>query len=338
MPPTELTSRLAVVITNWHSEFETREKGLETHYDTISLRQRMAEEEAQIDKSLHETCEKFDALLELLDKEHVVMRSGENLNQENYPKIEELSQIIYEEAMLALRLQRDFDAFRKLKGIEAPSDSLKRKARLHFILAEYYIATGIRTDPFIKDMSARAEYEKVINEGKELYDILKEQGNGILTRARTAHDIAASYKRLFDLFEESDKSDVYGYMIKENTEIRIHPWIKEARRWYYIMFDISHELEGRFEAKDIFHTNYEFKRYLRDIEELEVGCTFQQYTVDKSQQVKREGIGLEPLKYFECFKTGETCKHRNGNKCRHLEGQREQENALIRVEVVRNLF
>ncbi|MBW2977647.1 hypothetical protein KY331_02270 [Candidatus Woesearchaeota archaeon] len=337
MPPIEVTSRLANAISRWHAEFESRGKDLEQSFaDTSSAEQRMIEEEKQIEEGIHITHKNFDELLDLLDKEHVVLPSGENLTEENYPKIDQFGGATYGGAMLSLRLQRDIDDFRRWKGIDIPLDSLKRKTRLHFMLAEFYIATGLRIDPCIKDMSARAEYEKVIKEGKKLYEILKEQGNGVLTRARLAHDIGASYKRLFDLFSETEKAEKYGYFIREDGREKRHELIRDARDWYYRMFDLSHELEGKFTTVDLFHTEYEFKRYLRDIGELDVGCVFQRYMTEKLPEPDPE-TEEEYANYFDCFKTGETCQYNDG-RCRCLEGKREQGNALARVEVIRNIL
>ena len=299
MPPIEVTSRLATAIIRWHSEFEHRERDLEQHFaDTANTEQRIQEEEAQIEENIHKTHQNFDELLNLLDKEHVVLPSGKNLTEENYPKIDQSGGTIYEEAMLSLRLQRDIDNFRRSKGIEIPLDSLKRKTRLHFILAEFYIATGLRTDPCIEDMSARAEYEKVTVEGEQLYKELERQGNGIATRVRVAHDIGASYKRLFDLFEKIEDHENIDY-----NEIE-HELIKNAREWYHKMFDIANRSEN-FDAREIFSTAYEFNRYHRDIKELEVGCSFQ--VKDKNRPV------------FRC-QNPYKCFHENRRYCYYLHG------------------
>ncbi|GAF95934.1 unnamed protein product, partial [marine sediment metagenome] len=161
--------------------------------------------------------------------------------------------------------------------------------------------------------------------------------NGILTRARVAHDVGASYKRLFDLYLEAEKTEKYGYVMQEKGIKRRHDLIRQARKWYYRMFDLSHELEGRFTLKDIFPTEYEFKRYLRDIEELEVGCVFQRYVTEESTEKDPETGREIPIEYFDCFKTGEDCNHKDG-RCRYLEGKKEHGNALARVQVIRNLF
>ena len=163
---TQILRTIETEFNRWDTEFESRER---TFIDTENIKKKLKDEEEQIAKSLDETVGKFNDLLDLLDKEHVVFPSGTNLNEDNYEKIVDLSKIIYEESMLALHLTKDFDLSMKEKVgyLSKPLiiDSLKKKIKAHFILAELYIALGVRIDPSLEDRSAKAEYEKVIAEG-----------------------------------------------------------------------------------------------------------------------------------------------------------------------------
>ena len=113
---TQVILKIESVFDKWDAEFEKREEDLKQHFaDTLSLDQRLNEQAEKIESSLEQTSEKFDTLLNLLDKEHVIFPSGENLNEKNYEKIIGLSKFIYEEAMLALHLIKDYDALRKFR-------------------------------------------------------------------------------------------------------------------------------------------------------------------------------------------------------------------------------
>ena len=335
---TQTVRTIEAEFNRWDTEFEARER---TFIDTADIQKKLQDEQEQIAKSLDETVEKFNELLDLLDKEHVVFPSGTNLNQENYEKIVDLSKIIYEEAMLTLHLTKDFDLSVKEKvGFSIQSiinDSLKKKIKAHFILAELYTALGVRTDPSLEDRSAKAEYEKVIAEGEQLYGELKHEGEDCLKRIRLSHNIAASYKRIFDLFEEAQRSEKYGYVKGSKGAEKRHDLIKKARDWYAEMFDIQNTNPNTFfETAKIFPTEYEFKRYQHDIEELKAGCFFQNYAV-KPEDDPETGKKVAH-KFFKCSKLGEPCKHYQDRHCIHLEGTRDHANTIARVEIKRNLF
>lgn len=317
MTAVELQTMLESAINRWDAEFEEKERSLEKHFaDTGDIDKRVKEEEAEIERSLNETNEKFNTLLNLLEKDQVVAPIGEHLDKGDYPKIVGLSKTIYDSAMRTLRLTRDFDAFRKLKGRPIPLDSLKRKVRAHFTLAELYVALGVRIDPSIEDKSARAEYEKVITEGEQLYKELEKQGNSHIDRLRLAHDIAASYKRLFDLYLEAEKSEEYGF-VKDGKER--HELITKARKWYHKMFDIANRVETftSEDAKKLFPTSYEFNRYLADIKELEAGCVFQ--------------VKAKRRPFFKC-KNPFNCFHEDNRFCYYLHGTEDHRKNLERAE------
>ncbi len=155
-------------------------------------------------------------------------------------------------------------------------------------------------------------------------------------KARLAHKIGASYKRLFDLYEEAEKSEKYGYVVVGGSEKK-HDLIKKARDWYIEMFDIQNTNPNTFfETEKIFPTEYEFKRYLHDIEELNAGCFFQNYAI---KPVDDPETGRPTAhKFFKCSKQGEPCKHYQDEHCTHLEGTREHGNIIARVEVKRGIF
>jgi len=335
---TQTVRTIEAELNRWDAEFEARER---TFLDTTNIRKKLQDEEEQITKSLDETVEKFNELLDLLDKEHVVFPSGTNLNQENYGKIVDLSKIIYEEAMLALHLTKDFNLSLKEKVgfLSKPLiiDSLKKKIKSHFILAELYTALGVRIDPSLEDRSAKAEYEKVITEGEQLYGELENQEEDCPKRIRLSHNIAASYKRLFDLFEEAERSEKYGYVKSDKGAEKRHDLIKKARDWYAEMFDIQNTNPNTFfETAKIFSTEYEFKRYMHDIEELRAGCFFQNYAIKPIDDTK---TGKKVAhKFFKCSKQGEICRHYQEGNCTHLEATKDHKNIIARVEIKRNLI
>lgn len=304
MPPIELRKTIEDKFNRWDAEFKEREQGF---LDTQDLKERLKQEKEQINRSLDETVAKFDELLNLLDKEHVIFPSGENLNECNYQKIVELSRVIYEEAMLALHLTRDHDflehpELRVLKDSPElnkfiPLPSLKKKVKAHFILAELYAALGVRLDTELDDKSAIKEYKTVIDEGKILFKRLQKEGNGQLENSLVgaAYNVGASYKRLFDLFVEAEKKDKERYgkvTITKGERSVLHDYVKESREWYNDMFDIAHKKTKTLDLNKVFNTEYEFKSYLNDINGLNVGCIFQSCVGDN----------------FECSKEGEDCK------------------------------
>ena len=340
MAPRGIRKKSVFSFDKWDKEYEQRAKSF---LETEDVKKRIEQEEEQINKSLDETVAKFDLFLNLLDKEHVIVPSGENLDPENYGKITDLSRIIYKEAMLALHLTRDHDLLKNSRLIalkDSPElnkyisiDSLKKKVKAHFILAELYASLGVRTDPTIEDRSERVEYEKVIEEGKLLFERLRT--DDYFSQIRLAHDIGASYKRLFDLFvEEEKKSDKNYGKIAKGKSFGFHDYIKYSQKWYNEMFDIQNGNPSiSFDPKKIFHTEYEFNRYLHDIEDLiGVGCVFQNYTTKQNLGEK------EPQKFFTCSKGGKNCKYNKNNSCTYSQKSPNYHEGLIaRVELMRNL-
>jgi len=317
MTAAKLQSRLEAAIGRWDAEFEEREARLEKHFaDTTDFDRRMQEESAEIEQSLAEANARFDMLLNLLGKEHVTHPFGE-IDERDFPRIEELGEFIYPTAMRSLRLTRDFDAFRQLRGIEVPLDSLKRKVRIHFLLAEWYVALGIRLDPSLEDKSAKAEYLKVIKEGEPLFRALEEQGNALVKRLRVAHNVAASYKRLYDLYEEAEKSERYGF--HGDSEER-HELIEKAREWYHKTFDIAN-ITKSLDVRTVFSTAYEFRRYLKDIEELEAGCVFQ--------------LLYEDREAFRCNSPYQCPRKHTTGSCYHIHGTETHKDNRLRIRMKR---
>ena len=306
-------TRLRTTIEEAFDEFdqELREKE-RSILDTQNLVERIRKEKEQINRSLDETVSKFDELLNLLDKEHVVFPSKENLTESNYERILELSRVIYKESMLTLHLTRDQDLtenpkLKELRGTPEinkyiPIESLKRKVKAHFILAELYAALGVRTSPHLKDRSAIKEYEKVIDEGKILFKRLGREKDEFLENSliSIAYNLGASYKRLFDLFVEAEKKDdsKYGKVTKGERSV-LHDYVKSSREWYNEMFDSAHRGDSIL-LNQVFHTEYEFKRYLHDINQLKLGCIFQR--INSKDDSKEESA-----QYFQCSKKGEYC-------------------------------
>jgi hypothetical protein len=358
MPPTELRKTIEDEFDSWDTEFQQRKQ---TFLDTQNLRERLRQEKEQISRSLDETVAKFDELLNLLDKEHVIFPSGENLNECNYQKILELSRVIYEESMFALHLTRDHDFIEnpQLRALKdnpelnkfIPISSLKRKVKAHFILAELYAALGVRIDPELEDRCAIKEYRTVIEEGKMLFKRLQKKGNGFLENSlvSSAYNVGASYKRLFDLFVEAEEKDPkkYGRVTTGERSV-LHDYVKYSKEWYDQMFDIVQESKDPLNLEKVFHTDYEFKRYLHDIECLNLGCIFQSYqseTLYWSPERKRDEKDLETedpkeAKFFTCSKTGMPCEHNNteGNYCSYPKDTIYYGGLIARVEIMRDLF
>ncbi|MBW2966083.1 hypothetical protein KY342_03190 [Candidatus Woesearchaeota archaeon] len=339
MPPIKLRERITLALNELDKEFEQREKPF---LETTNLKERIKQEEEQIDKSLDEAVPTFDELLNLLDKEHVIIPSGKNLNLEKSDKIINSARIIYVRIMIALHLTRDHDLIQnpKLRALKdnpelnkyIPIQSLKKKVKAHFICAELYAALGVRIDPTIEDRSERVEYEKVIEEGKLLFKRLKT--DDYFSKIRLAHDIGASYKRLFDLFVEEEKKSEERYgKIAKGESFALHDYIRYSKKWYNEMFDIQNiNPDIFFDSKKIFHTEYEFNRYLHDIEDLNgVGCGFQNYTI---KEISEE----EPQKFFTCSKGGKNCKYNKKDSCTYSqENTTYYEGLIARVELMREL-
>jgi len=82
MTPSDLKQTLESRFKEWDLELEQEEDSfLAKHPDAA---ERIITEEEITDHCLEETRKKFDQLLDLLDKEHVDVPSGNNLNSGNY--------------------------------------------------------------------------------------------------------------------------------------------------------------------------------------------------------------------------------------------------------------
>lgn len=312
----ELRRKIELELDGWDREFGQREQSF---LDTSDTEKRLKEEEEQINKSLDEIVSKFDELLNIMGKKKVEDEIEEKFDSATQDKIIGLGRIIYEEAMLALHLTRDHDILKDRRLIPLkdnpeelnkyiPIDSLKKKVKAHFILAELYSALKVRLDPEINDRSASAEYKKVISEGKLLYERLKKDKDH-LERMKVAYEVGASHKRLFDLFvDDKEKSGKKYGAVKKGDSFETDPDFQQAKNWYNKMFDIQNENPDIFfDSQEIFHTEYEFGRYLKDIEVLKgVGCAFQTY--------KKREVNNEVCKYLQCSKKGKECSHNRFEK------------------------
>jgi hypothetical protein len=266
---------------------------------------RKTEEEILLRHNFEETRKNFDTLLDILDKDHVTDKNGDHVNSEDQETVVDLSVKIYQKAMTSLHLSRGLLKFISPELTDKLNDTkqdisdylslaqLKRKVDAHFILGELYAATGVRMDPKRADRSARVEYEKVIQEGEDLFKKLgkAESDEERMFRARLAYKIGASYKRLYDLFVNTSNGDgkesLYGLCPEKKTR---HDYFKKARHWFHTLNDEKLEV-GETEMR-LFATNYEFRRYLRDCSELGVACVF----------IKLKGLA------FNCSKiVGEQC-------------------------------
>lgn len=320
MAPRELARRIEDAFEEFDRlETEEYHRFIEDHANA-KKETRICDEEIKIDHCLEETRASLNDLLNLLEKEHITSIDPETLDPEKYDSILNLSKTIYIDATLALHLQRehDFEQDKPLRGLQEKIDgmnqnvkkemgtaylqripvmSLAHKVKAHFILAELYTALGVRMDPEKTDKSARADYEKVIQEGEELYERLQDESDSL--KIILAHDIATSYKRLFDLFTQDEQGKEYGRM---DSDGKFHEYIIEARKLYHKMFEKNQKHD--FPTQKIIPTTYELTRYLRDIEKLDIECAFQKLTGDETE--------------FTCNTYEEkNCNHNQEGTCRY---------------------
>ncbi|MBW2996443.1 hypothetical protein KY332_04025 [Candidatus Woesearchaeota archaeon] len=326
MTPIELAEQIERDFNSWVAEIDKEEKSIS---QIFTLEDKIAKAEEYLNHSLPETRENFDSLLNLLDRERVYVPEGKELTPESYSKAKPLVKSIYKEASKTISITKDKDLIEKpeIQGLNEYDanklislKSLKTIVKARFLLAELYTALGIRLDPALKSRSASAEYRKVIEEGEELYERLEQVDNAKILKIRLAHDIGAAYKRRYDLFFDSDKkidSDRYGIIETETnpnkTKPTMHDDVKNSRKWYWKMFDATQQNPGEFNSSEIFSTEYEFRRYSADVEDLKVGCVFQK---------------LESSKFL-CSKQELTCTDREGSTCYHLRRNKKEYDSVL---------
>ncbi len=333
MTPIELAKDIESDFEVWAEEITQEEKPI---LETAGLEAKLAKEDIEIAHSLETTRASFDALLNSLDREHVYVPEGQELNKAQYILVRDLVKEVYKGASKIIDLTKDHDLSENPSLLDLPESeadkhislkSLKTKVKAHFILAELYTTLGIKLNPESTSRSAKADYDKVIEEGEKLYSRLSEMENGKLLKLRLAHDIGSAYKRRYDLFFDSDKkidSDRYG-MIETETDPKkeskpiLHPEIRKSREWYWKLFDKTQTRKEPFDSTEIFPTEYEFRRYLKDIEKIkEVGCAFQKYILDE----------------FDCSKSHGDCEYKKQDSCLYLRNEPELEDILFRAKCV----
>jgi hypothetical protein len=303
----------------------------------------------EVAKWLTEAREGLDGLLKLLQTNNVVVVNEENLGEDNREEVVELASKIYTAAKLALHIRHDADEVlkdfnRKRKGVTsndkyiAKVHSLTQSIKSHFILTEVYTALGVRFDLTIKN------YNAVIEEGKELYRKLKNfaENNGkpatfYMMMITLAHDIGAAYKRKYDL--ENPNTNHYGYdqvgikshheyqtdkngneslVEKQDPLVKVNGEYMKARKWFHTMSDLMqiHDLQ---DISSIFHTQYEFDRYLEDIYQLKVACIY-------------SGVKGEALICNAPDRFAEGCDYNEEGVCDLVVGVRNRGNEVARIE------
>jgi len=276
-------------------------------------------EKEEISHFLQETREKFNELIVVISPEGTVTPA-------NRVKAIGLSRDIYIDLMLSLHLTRDLDlrnpeVRRKLLGglsLEkaTPPDSLYKKIKAHFIEGELYFVLDVRTSTELKDRSAFAGFNKVIDEGMILYDHFvadpKKNVKKFLDTIKLVRDIATAYARLSSLY------------FREGKDEKAQTAKAQAHGWYGIMFGLNNSNHVPCDVSQVFSSKEMFLRYLTDIHSMESFCVFQYEQNGAMVCIKTDGSPQN------------LCKYRIGNRCSYT--PIEQEDIVTRAHEAREDF
>lgn len=236
-------------------------------------------------------------------REIAVLDDGQRSDKHDRERVIGLAQQVYEPAAVAAAMRHDADGL--LAHLLRPSSSdvyvrnrrrsLLQHVEAHFILAELYTILQIRKEAAVE------EYKLVIEKGETLYQTLVRQtkkmadGNEKIPdryyafMMLAAHDVAAAYKRKYDL--ENPRPDRYGLHqekvklpvarfdegrlgVSEGERLVMSKDYKSAVEWYCRMWDV---VMDHFSEKtpELFGTTHEFSRYLNDLDQLGIrACVF----------------------------------------------------------------
>ncbi len=245
---------------------------------------------------------------------------GQNVqvDEKNVDGIANIALQIYEDSLMAMHLERNIqlleDPTLRKKDPEiydinqaASVKTLKQKIRAHFTVAELLTALKVR----IKSQEPRSpigEYVKVVQEGAIMDDKLYDNGKYPLIRVRLALDIGTSYKRLYDL----DKNEMNPHKTRANMLV-------EAKSWLWRMFDIN--IHNKYPIERVLPTEYEFKRYIKDVKDSGVGCVFMNYNQDQT---------------FGCGKKASAqgaCQYNSNEYCNiHADDKNARKDLLVRAK------
>lgn len=256
---------------------QKEQKGL--HFERLKEdERRKAKENARKDmnRNFEDTRVLCGDLLKLLGKEYVIAANSKILTPEEEQKAMEISEQLYWKIMVALKISRHLVSSKNpsLRGKEEDHDKdfssetplyiLERKIAAHFLAGNICTSLGVRTDPNKKDLSARAEYEKVISEGQTVYMALllsEDQTIRELRRKlRVAQNIAASYLKLYHLLGDEEMKE-------------------KARRWYekFLLKDYRQFKRQTKRPAGLFKTGFGLRGYIEDISELgNIECAFKE--------------------------------------------------------------
>lgn len=263
----------------------------------IRMRDESTQTKISIENELSKHClentrKNFDEILRVLKISYV----GEpaTLPDRAFKDVLPLALEIYKDGLLSVHLEREIEYMKRPELKELPPElvnlaevssvkTLKQKIKAHFIIGELMYALGVRVDKS-GERTPKAEYAKVVQEGEALDDKLEKFEHDeiyYLTRIRLCHDVGIAYKRLYDIAYDSNH-------------------IKEAKTWLWKMFDINTYAKGKFDLVQVMLTGHEFKRYIKEVKELSLGCVFMRHNKEDA---------------FECVKTSNLCSYKKGAVC-----------------------
>ena len=236
-------------------------------------------------------------------REITVLDDGQLTDKQDRERVIGLAQQVYEPAAVAAAMRHDADELLDRLFRPSPSEvyvrnrrrSLLQHVEAHFILAELYTVLQIRKEAAVE------EYKLVIEKGEALYQKLvrrtKRMADGnekipdryYAFMMLAAHDVAAAYKRKYDL--ENPRPDKYGLHqekvklpvarfdgwslgVSEGERLVMSKDYKSAVEWYCRMWDV---VTRHFSEKtpELFGTAHEFDRYLKDLDQLGIrACVF----------------------------------------------------------------
>jgi hypothetical protein len=333
-----LQQRIEESFDSWDSEFEKKENKFWSSIDALAVDEHKKISQKSIEHNFEETRHMFDKLLKLLEKDHVISPNGTKVSPENEDYLIGLSMKIYNKTMTSLRLARHLIGLSHPEAAEMIRDSykdvsektpfnlLRRKVDAHFILAELYAALDVRTNLSLADKSVRAEYMKVAAEGEIAYNTLGNSKEDLIMKMRMAYKIGASYKRIYDMFlrplaeqlnkscTDPEQSARLRYGLQPSLKAKsLHKYIREAREWYHKLFEAKAQLDGK---AFLFATDYEFRRYLTDIQDLEIECAFQ--------------VPLMKGTLINCSKSiGSKCPYQEHRQCSYMKGNKKRCEEII---------
>ncbi|MBW3016902.1 hypothetical protein KY316_00895, partial [Candidatus Woesearchaeota archaeon] len=264
--------------------------------DSVSTKISIEEELAK--HCLENTRKQFDELTKRLNLDYIGQHVEVSDNAAEFAL--SAAPTIYKEGLLAIHLSSEALMLKrpKLRGLEANTfdlyevmdvKTLKQKIKAHFMLGELMYALQVRVSRE-GPRTPRAEYEKVTEEGAVLDERLERNERFSLIRIRLCHDVGAAHKRLYELSQRTASAQA-----------------DKAKHWLWNMFDIN--LHDKFDLEEVM-TPHEFRRYIRDVEEIGIGCVFMLYD-------RENGFGCGKSRNICHFKQDDTCRLCDGDQRLH---------------------